>query len=190
MRRSRDCHWEASCGGAEGVKLLAGPQPCAGATSQLYGGTSPSPEMTRPVPQGSQWTPSGAPWPHALPLLSIRGVCVRKSSTRRGAAVAMGWGPRVHQRGCVEGRCVRSWPRLMVGGGAETWIRVSSMLRLSLLQHRSRPSCLLLTKLPPSRSEACPILGQSSASPRLRCPLDISSGMANAPNSTHVKSHL
>lgn len=58
------------------MKLLAGPQPCAGATSQLYGGTSPSPEMTRPVPQGSQWTPSGAPWPHALPLLSIRGVCV------------------------------------------------------------------------------------------------------------------
>ena len=58
------------------MKLLAGPQPCAGATSQLYGGTSPSPEMTRPVPQGSQWMPSGAPWPHALPLLSIRCVCV------------------------------------------------------------------------------------------------------------------
>ena len=180
------------------MKLLAGPQPCAGATSQLYGGTSPSPEMTRPVPQGSQWMPSGAPWPHALPLLSIRCVCVCvcvcvclcKSSTRRGAAVYMGWGPRVHQRGRVEGRCVRSWPRLMVGGGAETWIWVSSTLHLSLLQHHSRPSCPLLTKLPPSRSEACPILGPSSASPRLRRPLDISSGMANAPNSTRVKSHL
>ena len=58
------------------MKLLAGPQPCAGATSQLYGGTSPSPEMTWPVPQGSQWTPSGALCPHALPLPSIR-VCAR-----------------------------------------------------------------------------------------------------------------
>lgn len=117
-------------------------------------------------------------------------VCVCKLSTRRGAAVAMGWGPRVHQRGHVEGRCVRSWPRLMVGGGAETWIRVFSTPRFSLLQHHSRPSCPLLTKLPPSRSEACPILDPSSASPRLRRPLDISSGMADAPNSTLVKSHL
>ena len=30
MRKSRDCRWEASCGGSEGVKLLAGLQPCAG----------------------------------------------------------------------------------------------------------------------------------------------------------------
>lgn len=85
------------------MKLLAGPQPCAGATSQLYGGTSPSPEMTWPVPQGSQWTPSGALCPHALPLPSIR-VCVRVRTQivrpKRGCS-----GRGVGAQGPLEGAC-------------------------------------------------------------------------------------
>lgn len=82
MRKSRDCHWEASCGGAEGVKLLAGPQPCAGPLLSSVEGPPPAGAPRKPADafwssMSSCFTPPIHPW---------GGVCVQIIHPERGCS--------------------------------------------------------------------------------------------------------